>query len=94
MTDTTIAPVVLAPTGLVLSPGMKPVDIKNAIQQAVADLVPVDKHVVAVGVLTPSGLRFVAGQRIGSHVVMFENVTYAHSNGRPWSGEVGIVGTW
>lgn len=80
---------------LTLPAGVKPVDAKAMITDAVNKLVPLDKHVAIVAVATPGGLRFASAQRVGTHLQFFQDVSFAHgSTGKGWSGQVGLVGVW
>lgn len=84
----------ITPTGLTISPTTKPLDLKASIEKAVRETVPADKHVAVIVVATEKGARFATAIKVGEHWSIHGQARYTHGDGKPWSGEVGIVGVW
>lgn len=72
----------------------QPFEVRAAIEAAVAQMVPADKHVAIAAVLTPTGPRFVAAARLDDHWSIDADVTLAHGDGTPWAGQIAICGVY
>lgn len=100
VSDGTPPPPPITLPALTIPPGMSPLDAKSLVTQAINLLVPPDKHVALVNVVTRDSAgvvsdRFAAAQRVGGHLQFHEELAFAHgAGGHAWTGEVSVVGVW